>query len=254
MRALMVFAVVAALVGMPSVAQADGGAYISLDKTYYVVGSTAVAKAYVSIPKSRESLLSRGPFYAWVLDDGSSLRDGAIPSSTVRVGVFTVHREDSAFEFETRFTVTSVSLGWHTLAFCNDPCTIDGFREPLTGSLFVVQTQREAELLIENGRLQGQLSGTKQQLTKAQRQLGTARQDLADADQKAARSLGQIWQLENGLAAAADEAAHLRERSNTEHRAALVLAAELALSIAALGVVKTKRRKRSLPREGIAFT
>jgi hypothetical protein len=254
MRALVVFAAVAALVGVPSIAQADGGAYISLDKTYYVVGSTAVAKAYVSIPKNKESLLSQGPFYAWVMDDGSSLREGSIPSSAVRAGMFTVHREDSAFEFETRFTVTSVSMGWHTLAFCNDPCTVDGFREPLTGSLYVVQTQREAELLIENGKLQGQLSGTKQQLTRAQRQLGTARQDLTDADQKAASSFGQIWQLEKGLAAATDEAAHLRERSNTEHRAALVLAAELVLGIAALVLVKKKRRKRSLPREGIAFT
>jgi hypothetical protein len=33
-----------------------------------------------------------------------------------------------------------------------------------------------------------------------------------------------------------------------------VLAAELALGIAALVLVKRKRRKRSLPREGIAFT
>jgi hypothetical protein len=255
MRALVVFAVVAALVGVPSVAEADGGAYISLDKTYYVVGSTAVAKAYVAIPKSKRSLLSRGPFYAYVMDEGSSLRIGTIPANAVRVGTFTVHPEGSAFEFEARFTVTSVSLGWHTLAFCNDPCTISGFREPLTGSLYVVETQREAELLIENGKLQGQLSGTKRQLSKAQRELETARHDLADADQKATRSLGQVWELKSGLAAANDEAAQLRERSATEHRAALVLAAELALGIAVLVLLKRRRRKRSsLPQEGVAIT
>jgi hypothetical protein len=171
MRAFFVFAIVAALVGIPSTASADGGAYIDLDETYYVTGSTAVARTYVAIPKSKRSWLEHGPFYAYVTDSRSWIRAGApLPSSAVRVGEFTFHQEDGSFEFETSFTVgSSLSFGWHNLGLCNDPCTIAGFREPLTGSFSVVETQREADLLIENGKLQGQLVGARRDLSKTER-------------------------------------------------------------------------------------
>lgn len=249
----MVFAVIVGLATMPSAASADGGAYISLDETYYAVGSTAVGTTYVAIPKSQRSLLDRGPFYAYVMDDRSSIRAGApLPSSAVRVGEFTVHPEEGVFEFDTRFTVDpSLSPGWHNLGFCNDPCTIAGFREPLTGVFSVVETQREADLLIENGKLQSRLAGAHRDLSKAERQLDAARQDLADADREAARSTDQIFLLQDELTAAQADAADAHERSDTEHRAALIVAIELLVGALVMLVLIRKRR---FARRDIAVT
>jgi hypothetical protein len=257
MRAFVVVTIVAALVGIsPAASSADGGAYISLDETYYVVGDTAVATAYVAIPNSRVSVLDRGPFYAYILDDGSSLRAGSpIPSNAIRVGAFSVTREDGAYEFEARFTMPALAHGWHSLRSCNEPCTITGFREPLEGSFYVVETEREAALLIENGRLQGQLAGARRDTAKAERALESMRNNLADADQRVATSVDEILQLRSQLATASADAASAQSRSDTERRAALVVASELALGCVALMLLARRRRmRRSAIRKDVAVT
>ena len=253
MRAFVVVSLAVAVATLPTVAHADGGAYIDLDQTYYVVGSTAVATTYVAIPKSKRSWLERGPFYAYVMDNRSSIRAGApLPSSAVRVGEFTFHQEDGSFEFESRFTVSSsLSFGWHNLGLCNDPCTIAGFREPLSGVFSVVETQREADLLIENGRMQGQLVGVRRDLSKAERRLHALSQDLIDADRASARSTDQVYSLQEELASAQAEATAAHERSHTEHRAALIVAIELLMGAVVLVVLLRKRR---YARRGVAVT
>jgi hypothetical protein len=200
MRAFVIVAVVFGIVGVSSPASADGGAYFSLDETYYVAGDQAVATTYVAIPKNKTSWLARGPFYAYVLDDGSSLHAGSpVPTTAARVATFTVKHENGSYEFEARFTVPALTPGWHTLNLCNDPCTITGFRESLTGSFYVVQTQREAALMIENGKLRGQLAGARRDVSKAERALSAVRQELATAT---ARSTDRVAALEAQLAQA----------------------------------------------------
>jgi hypothetical protein len=243
MRAFVVVAVVMAIVGASSPASADGGAYFILDETYYVAGDRAVATTYVAIPKSRISWLARGPFYAYVLDDGSSLRPGSPPPTTAaRVGTFTVKHEDGSYEFEAEFTVPTLAPGWHTLNLCNDPCTITGFREPLTGSFFVVQTPREAALMIENGKLRGQLAGARRDASKAERALSTVRQDLAAAT---ARSADRIAALETQLATATAPTSDPPE--GLDPWLAMAIGAALGLVVLALGLRIQRMRRRATP-------
>ena len=245
MRALIVILMVAALVAVPSAASADGGgAYIYLDETYYVAGDTAVVTANAAIPKSRRPMLERGPFYAYVLDGDAWIRAGRpLPPSATRVGTFTVQHDHGWFTFQSRFTMPSLSQGWHHLGFCNDPCTIDGFRESLRGMFSVVATHREGALLAENNRLQYRLAGARHDLSKMERQRDAARRDLADAARMAGQSADRIVELTAQLAAAQQEVAAAGERSDTEHRAALILAVEFAVGLLALLVVSRRRRQ-----------
>ena len=247
MRAIAVLMVTAVIVAIPSAALADGGAYVSLDQTYYVPGDTAVATTYVTIPKSKRGLLTRGPFYAYVLDNRDWVNTGQpIPSGAVRVGTFTAHQEDGSFEFQASFTVPPLSAGWHHLALCNDPCTIDGFREPLRGQFSVVETEREAELLIENGRLHGQLSAAHRDLSKTQRQLDAAQLDVSAAQRDASESGDQVLALRSELTSAQAETDAVRSRTDTEHRAALIVASEVLIGVlCVVGLRRTRRFRRS---------
>jgi hypothetical protein len=248
MRTLAVVVTVAALIGVSSPAWADGGAYINLDQTYYLAGDSAVATTYVAIPKSKTGWLDRGPFYAYVLDDGSSLRAGApIPAGALRVGTFTVKHDSGSYELETRFTMPVLSPGWHTLNVCNDPCTITGFQEPLTGSFFVVQTEREAALLIENGKLRGQLAGERRDLSKAEKALAASRKGLADQTRQAA---ARQTALESQLAAAETTAPPVRQGISpllVAVAGGLLLLLVIVLAVLAARLWRYQRSERVLP-------
>jgi hypothetical protein len=242
MRGFVVVAVAMAIVGVSAPAHADGGAYFSLDETYYVAGDRAVATTYVAIPKSRASWLDRGPFYAYAMDDGSSLRAGAPPpAGALRVGTFSVKHEDGSYELEAEFTMPVLTPGWHTLNLCNDPCTITGFREPLTGSFYVVQTQREAALMVENGKLRGQLAGARRDVSKTERTLQTVREDLAGMK---ARSADRVAELETRLAAAT---AMPNAPEGLDPRLAMVLGAALAVAVLSLALRIQRVRRRAGP-------
>jgi hypothetical protein len=49
--------------------------------------------------------------------------------------------------------VPDVGGGYYNVQVCNDPCTVSGFREPLSAYISIVGTAREGELLNENDRL-----------------------------------------------------------------------------------------------------
>jgi hypothetical protein len=197
-------------------------------------------------------MLERGPFYAYVLDNGVWIRAGRpLPSSAARVGTFTVQQDHGWFTFESRFTMPSLSQGWHHLGFCNDPCTIDGFREPLRGMFSVVATHREGALLAENNTLEYRLAGVRHDLSKMERQRDAARRDLADAGRMAGQSADRIVELTTQLTAAQQDVASAHERSDTEHRAALILAVEFAIGLLALLVVSRRRRQT---RPAVAMT
>jgi hypothetical protein len=135
-RWFTVLTVVAVLLAMPGGAGADGGSYIELNRTHYLPGETAVGLAYVFVPESKQDLFERGPFYAFVVPRGATIReDRPIPDGVIRVGTFSIeHERGKSFELRVSFTVPDLTGAFYTIAFCNDPCTISGFREPLTGS------------------------------------------------------------------------------------------------------------------------
>ena len=252
-RVFVVSLMTATLLAFPAAARADGGgAFISLDHTYYVVGDSVVATAFATVPKSRSSTLARGPFYAYVLDDRSWIRSGQpVPGSAIRVATFMPDHQGMFFQFEARFTMPVLSPGWYHVAFCNDPCTIDGFREPLRGQFSVVATAREGQLLIETSRLHGRLSAAQREISKTERRLHATEQDLASSQRQASRWGDDVLTLGRQLAAVQEDAAAAQARSRTEHQAALIVGAELVIGALALVILRrTRRSRRAKPRGG----
>ena len=162
---------VGATLAGPSVAWADGGAYLDLDRTHYLPGQTARAEGYVSIPRAKQGLVERGPFYVFVVPERTAVREGRpIPADAVRVGTVSIERErGTTFELRSSFVVPELGGDSYGLYVCNDPCTISGFREPLTGTISIVATAREGELLTEVSRLNGREWSLRREVRKAER-------------------------------------------------------------------------------------
>src|SRR5712691_1452334 len=148
-RWIIVATVVGATLAVPTEAVADGGAYIAFDKTHYLPGDTAVGEAYVYLLKKQQGLLDRGPFFAYLLPRGATISKGnPIPNGAIRLGTFSIElSRPKWFELRISFTVPDVPGAFYSVGACNDPCTIPGFREPLTGLISVVRTLREGRLL-----------------------------------------------------------------------------------------------------------
>jgi hypothetical protein len=196
----------------PIGAEANGGAYLEFDRTYYLAGDSGHAVTYVSLPASKEHLLEEGPFYVFALPAGATLREARpIPSSAIRLGIVTVTEEDEAYEFTTEFTVPELDPGFYEIGVCNDPCTISGFRESLGGSLSIVETRREAQLLTTNDRLRGQLFGARREVRRAERRLtaaeGELEAQLTFGSSERSELAAEIERLETQLAAARTRAA-----------------------------------------------
>ena len=83
----------ATLAGVP-VAWADGGAYLDLDRTHYLPGQTARFEGYVSIPRAKQDLIERGPFYVFVVPPRTAVTEGRpIPAAAVRAGTVSIERD-----------------------------------------------------------------------------------------------------------------------------------------------------------------
>jgi len=202
LRWIVMVAVVAAVLAIPTGAAANGGAYIEFDRTHYLPGETAVGRAYVFLPREKQGLLERGPFYAFVLPNGISIREGRpIPGGAIRVGTFSVEPEKSkSFELSVSFTVPELSGDFYSVAVCNDPCTVLGFREPLSGLISVVQTVREGELLTQQSRLKSRIYGLRRDVRKAGRKGEEVQAALDASDQEKSRLAGEVNRLDVELA------------------------------------------------------
>lgn len=202
LRWIVMVAVVAAVLAIPTGAAANGGAYIEFDRTHYLPGETAVGRAYVFLPREKQGLLERGPFYAFVLPNGISIREGRpIPGGAIRVGTFSVEPEKSKlFELSVSFTVPELSGDFYSVAVCNDPCTVLGFREPLSGLISVVATAREGQLLTEQSRLRARIYGLRRDVRKAGRKGEEVQAGLDASEQERSRLAGEVNRLDVELA------------------------------------------------------
>jgi hypothetical protein len=203
-RGLAMAAVVAAVLIPATWAGADGGAYVDLQRTHYVPGQTAVGETYISVPQTDQDQLDRGPFYAYVVPKGSAVTEGKpIPDGVIRVGTFSIERsKGTSFELRVSFTVPDVPGDEYSIALCNDPCTISGFKEPISGFLSVVHTAREGQLLTEQSRLEGQIYGLRRDLRKAEGEKTDLQSRLNAAEIERSRLSGDIVELRSELAAA----------------------------------------------------
>ena len=86
----------------------------------------------MSIPRAKQDLIERGPFYVFVVPPRTSVIEGRpIPAEAVRAGtVVDRARSRPTFELRGSFVVPELAGRSYGLSVCNDPCTISGFREP----------------------------------------------------------------------------------------------------------------------------
>lgn len=184
-RGRMVATVVGALLLLPGSAGANGGAYIEIDRTHVLPGEQATARAYVFVPESKQHLLDRGPFFAYLLPKGTFVReDRPLPEGTIRLGSFSIERDRrESFELELEFTVPEVESGLYSLGMCNDPCTLSGLREPLSGELSIVETPREGELLTTQFKLETRIWRLRRDVRQAERRLEQATAQLAQSQE-----------------------------------------------------------------------
>lgn len=200
-RWLTVSTMVGALLAMPVAAGADGGSYIELERTHYLPGETAVGIAYVFVPERKQVLFDRGPFYAFLAPNADTIReDRRLPDGVIRVGKFSIeHERGQSFELRVSFTVPDLPGAFYSIAFCNDPCTISGFREPLSGVVSIVRTAREGHLLTEQSRLDSRLFGLRHQLRKAERAGEELRAQLFASEAERRRLLSELSRLKDEL-------------------------------------------------------
>jgi hypothetical protein len=239
-------ALTAAVLVLPArSAAADGGAYIQFDRTHYVVGSAAHGVAYVAIPEPRQDLLARGPFYVYLVPGKTWIQEGRpLPEGVIKLGTATIeHDSRTAYRISTSFAVPDLPGDFYTIQLCNEPCTISGFRESLSGQISIVQTLREAALLNEQQRLFGKNWHLRRQVRKANKEIEDLQLMIDAAGSERSDLIQQIDDLEAEIVRDQQAPEEIR-RPLAEGWAlvALGIAVVVALTSIVLAIVFARRR------------
>ncbi|HEX7246773.1 MAG TPA: hypothetical protein VF351_01595 [Actinomycetota bacterium] len=213
--AIVAMTVLVAIGLTPAVALANGGAYVTFEGRHHLPGDVVTGELYVSIPRNKLELLDRGPFHAYLLEGNDSIEAGRpLPSGAIRVGTFVVEKRATDAELAVTFTVPDVVGDYYNVGLCNDPCTLTGFGEPVSGSVSIVATAREASLLTDNSKLQNKLYHAQRDLRKMEKSTEAQTATLTEAVEQSESAREQLSSrvevLEAELAsarAAAEEAA-----------------------------------------------
>jgi hypothetical protein len=202
----LVALVAIALVVPGQMATADGGAYIDFQGprpgSHFLPGDGASGTAFVSIPERHEELLDRGPFYVYLVPGKRWIQEGrALPEGVIKLDTATIeHDSGAAYRITTSFTVPDVLGDFYTVQFCNEPCTVSGFRESLSGQLSIVQTLREATLLNEQQRLFGKNWHLRRQVRKANKEMEDLQLIIDAATSERSDLMRQVDDLEAEIA------------------------------------------------------
>jgi hypothetical protein len=100
------------------------------------------------------------------------------------------------------FTVPDVAGDFYSVAVCNDPCTVWGFKEPLSGLISVVQTAREGALLTQRQRLLGRIYSLHRHEKKTEKELAGLNDQFVEANRVRSTMAGEMSDLHDRLAAA----------------------------------------------------
>jgi hypothetical protein len=249
----LVALVATALVIPAQTAMADGGAYIEFrgprPGSHFLPGDDASGTAFVAIPHRHEELLDRGPFYVYLVPGKTWIQEGRpLPEGVIRLDTVTIERDSgTTFEISTSFTVPDVPGEYYTIQFCNEPCTISGFRESLSGQISIVQTLREASLLNEQQRLFGKNWHLRSQVRKANKEIEDLQLMIDAAASERSDLIQQIDDLEAEIVRD-QQAPEETRRPLAEGWALVAIAIAVLVSFVAvtLGIVFSRRHRPTL--------
>jgi hypothetical protein len=151
----------------------------------------------------------------------------------------TIHKRKNDTRLDVTFVMPELPGGNYSVEICNDPCTISGFREPLTGFFSIVHTARERQLLVKEQNLQGTIWSLRRKVNKADRVSEVAAQQLATTQRTRDELAVQLERVRNGLANAQADGGRTR-RLFIDLLA--VIAVCMALIVAAVSLVRKRRR------------
>ena len=240
----------AVMVMNPVAARADGGAYMEFDRTHYLPGDVATAEAYVYLLKPQQGRLDRGPFYAYLVTTNRSFPQigKPIPAGAIRLGTFQVEENRPKwFDLTVSFTVPDVAGDGYTVALCNDPCTVQGFKEPIVGYISIVQTAREGVLLTQNQRLSNRIYALRRAGKKQEKAMAELQGQFDALDLVRSSMASQMSAMEDRLAAATAAASTRESPSRPLLAPSTGIALVLALFALAALILARKQRGASVP-------
>ena len=240
----------AVMVMNPVAARADGGAYMEFDRTHYLPGDVATAEAYVYLLKPQQGRLDRGPFYAYLVTTNRSFPQigKPIPAGAIRLGTFQVEESRPKwFDLTVSFTVPDVAGDGYTVALCNDPCTVQGFKEPIVGYISIVQTAREGVLLTKNQRLSNRIYALHRAGKKQEKAMAELQGQFDALDLVRSSMASQMSAMEDRLAAATAAASTRESPSRPLLAPSTGIALVLALFALAALILARKQRGASVP-------
>ena len=240
----------AVMVMDPVAARADGGAYMEFDRTHYLPGDVATAEAYVYLLKPQQGRLDRGPFYAYLVTTNRSFPQigKPIPAGAIRLGTFQVEENRPKwFDLTVSFTVPDVPGDGYTVAICNDPCTVQGFKEPIVGYISIVQTAREGVLLTQNQRLSNRIYALRRAGKKQEKAMAELQGQFDALDLVRSSMSSQMSAMEDRLAAATAAASTRESPSRPLLAPSTGIALVLALFALAALILSRKQRGASVP-------
>jgi hypothetical protein len=244
MRLVRTLAIASVLAGMCVVSTAapatadGGGAYLNFDRTHYLPGQTAVGRTSVAIPLGKRSVLDDGPFYAYLVMGARWPTVGRpLPNDALRIGTFVFHHRTGArFDLFARLSIPDVRGDFYWVSLCNDPCTVNGFSQPVMGSLSIVQTEREARLLNEIQHRSARIGDLLREVRTNEKELSRMSSTLTAVEDDDRLMNARVGRLTDALAAA-------RARRSLLDTPAIAAAALLLLL--AIAVTLLERRRRS---------
>jgi hypothetical protein len=220
----------------PAIAD-GGGAYVDFGRGPFMPGQHVLGRTSVSIPLARRGVIDQGPFYAYLVTGRRWPTPGRpLPAGAVRIGTFSFHhRRGARFDLTTRITIPEVRGDFYSVALCNDPCTVNGFTQPVTGYLSIVRTRREARLLAELQHRGTRIGDLRHELRTTKQELARASSTLAAVERDDARTNAEVSRLTDALAA---------ERGRRAPLDLPAVAGCVALVLAAAAVTLWGRRRR----------
>jgi outer membrane murein-binding lipoprotein Lpp len=150
-------------------------------------------------------------------------------------------------ELRVSFTVPEVTGDYYQVGLCNDPCTVAGFGETVSGSVSIIATAREGRLLSQNGKLHARAAGLERDLRKAEKAAKehavVTSSTLAESEAEGQALHSQVRSLEADLTAAQDTAARAEGRIPLDPWAA----AAIAVAIVAVTWMIARRGRAASP-------